>query len=82
MKQFVALSFVAQSATAIHQAMLTIAFGLKFGVVSIPAFILRLGKSVLRQFAVAMMLPSYPLDLWKVGHISTVDLEQRNFIPK
>ena len=41
------------------------------------------GKSVSRQFAVVViMLPSYPLDLGKVGYISTVDVEQRNFIPK
>ena len=29
---------------------------------------------------VMMLFPSYPLDLWKVGHISTVDVEQPNFI--
>ena len=28
-----------------------------------------------------MLLPSYPLYLWKVSHTSTVDVEQRNFIP-
>jgi len=27
------------------------------------------------------VLPSYPLDLWKVSHISTLDVEQRNLIP-
>ena len=28
-----------------------------------------------------MLLPSYPLYLWKVSHTSTFDVEQRNFIP-
>ena len=28
------------------------------------------------------VLPSYPLDLWKTNLISTVDVEQRNYILK
>ena len=31
---------------------------------------------------VVMLLLSYPLDSWKVSHISNVDVEHCNFIPK
>ena len=69
-RQFVALTFVALRPTL-------------FRIVYIRRLSKGFGKSVSRQFAVVViMLPSYPLDLGKVGYISTVDVEQPNFIPK
>ena len=53
-RQFVALSFVVLRPPL--TPMLTIAVGLKFRIVSIPASIQRSGKSVSRQFAVVVML--------------------------
>ena len=81
-RPFVGLSFVALRPPYSPRC-LTVAFGPKLRKVSIPTFISRLGRSVSRQFTVVLMLlPSYPLDLRKVGHTSTVHVEQRNFIPK
>ena len=55
-RQFVALSFVA----------LRPHFRLKFLIVSIPTFILRLDKAVSRFFTlVVMLLPSYPLNIYE-----------------
>ena len=74
-RQFVAVSFVALQLPYYPQCS-TVTFGPKFRIASIPTFISR-------QFTVVvMLLPSYLLYFWKVGHISTVYIEKGNFIPK
>ena len=50
----------------------TVAFSLQFQIIFIWTLISRLRKSVLRKLTmVVMLLPSYPLDIWKVSHISS-----------
>ena len=81
-RQFVALCFVALSSHRHHTQCVKEVFGLKFRTVSIPTFILRLGKSFLIQLTVVvMLLSSYPLDLWTVMNCGRrADPVQSNFI--
>ena len=61
-----------RAATAILLAMFTSSLPAKITNSIYSDVIYRLGKSVSRQFTVVViLLPSYPLDLWNVGHIST-----------